>query len=150
MVTHSHRWASLFSPFSLFIPLRPVCKRQTSVCTTSKWKRVKDNRLGFRFHLRLKRQHININIDINIYINIKNAQTHTQTRKRNQRKTFVCCKRKTETPNFRLLATNGGRKWEFVFLGWQTINGNRGLLFQQTCPSMLIVMIICKNQIIKC
>ncbi len=29
--------------------------------------------------------------------------------------------------------TNGKRK--FVLLGRQTINGNRRLLFQQTCPS---------------
>jgi hypothetical protein len=37
---------------------------------------------------------------------------------------FVYCKR------------NGKRM--FVFLGRQTINGNRRLLFQQTCPSMPI------------
>jgi hypothetical protein len=55
----------------------------------------------------------------------------------------------TEKSNFRLLAANGKqkrhtsvfvlcrRKTKFVFLGWQTINGNRRLLFQQTCPSMI-------------
>jgi hypothetical protein len=32
-----------------------------------------------------------------------------------------------------LFATNRNRKRKFVFLGRQTINGNR--LFQQTCPS---------------
>jgi hypothetical protein len=29
-------------------------------------------------------------------------------------------------------------KWKVVFLGRQTINGNRRLLFQKTCPSMLL------------
>jgi hypothetical protein len=43
--------------------------------------------------------------------------------KGNWQLSFVCCKRKTETENF-------------VFLGLQTINGNRRLLCQQTCPSM--------------
>jgi hypothetical protein len=49
--------------------------------------------------------------------------------------------------NFRLVAANrnGKRpffdcKWKqkqkFVFLCWLTLNGNRQLLFQQTCPSM--------------
>ncbi len=33
-------------------------------------------------------------------------------------------------------AENGNEKQNFVFLGQQTINGNRRLLFQQTCPSM--------------
>jgi hypothetical protein len=32
---------------------------------------------------------------------------------------------------------NGKRK--FVYLGRQTINGNRHLMFQQTCPSMRII-----------
>jgi hypothetical protein len=39
---------------------------------------------------------------------------------------------KTENGNFRLFSANG--KWKFVFLGQQTMNGNRCLLFQQTCP----------------
>jgi hypothetical protein len=42
-----------------------------------------------------------------------------------------------ENGNFRLLAANGNGKRKFVFLGRQTINGNRRLLFQQTCLSML-------------
>ncbi len=49
---------------------------------------------------------------------------------------FVSCKQKTETANFSFFTANGKRKWNFVFLGRQTINGNRRLLFQQTCPSM--------------
>jgi hypothetical protein len=36
----------------------------------------------------------------------------------------------------------GKRKWKFVFLGRQTINGNRRLLCQQTCPSTQIHMIV--------
>jgi hypothetical protein len=36
--------------------------------------------------------------------------------------------------NFRLFAEE--KKWKFVFLGRQTINGNGRLLFQQTCLSM--------------
>ncbi len=31
------------------------------------------------------------------------------------------------------------RIWKFVFLSRQMINGNRRLLFQETCPSMLIL-----------
>ncbi len=31
------------------------------------------------------------------------------------------------------------RKTEVFFLGRQTINGNRRLLFQQTCPSLLML-----------
>jgi hypothetical protein len=66
------------------------------------------------FHL--ERQHINININIKIY-------THTL-------KTEL-----KEEDNISLFAANGKRK--FVFLGRQMINGNRRLLFQQTCPSIL-------------
>jgi hypothetical protein len=43
-------------------------------------------------------------------------------------------KRKTETPNFRMFAANRNEKRKFDFLGRQTINVNRRLLFQQTCP----------------
>jgi hypothetical protein len=55
-----------------------------------------------------------------------------------QKLPFVFCKQKTETTNFRLFAANGNGKHQrtFVFLGRQTINGNRQLLFQQTFPSM--------------
>jgi hypothetical protein len=49
---------------------------------------------------------------------------------------FVCCKQKTETANFRFFTANGKSKWNFVFLGRQTRNGNQRLLFRQTCPSM--------------
>ncbi len=35
-----------------------------------------------------------------------------------------------------LFTVNGKGKRTFVFLGRQTRNGNRGLLCQQTCPSM--------------
>jgi hypothetical protein len=59
------------------------------------------------------------------------------TEKRNFR---FFCKRKTETANLRLFAANGMEKRTFVFLGQRTINGNRRLLFQQTCPSMTIDM----------
>jgi hypothetical protein len=58
----------------------------------------------------------------------------------------------TENRNFRLFAANtkGKRQtsicllqmetenWKFVFIGRQTINSNRRLLFQQTCPSLEI------------
>ncbi len=40
-----------------------------------------------------------------------------------------------ENCNFRFFPANGNRKRKVVFLGWQTINGNPQLLFQQTCPS---------------
>jgi hypothetical protein len=51
---------------------------------------------------------------------------------------FVRCKRKTERANF--LCFYGKGKWKFVFLGRHTLNGNRHLLFQQTCPSMYFTM----------
>jgi hypothetical protein len=58
---------------------------------------------------------------------------------------FVFCKLKTEMANFRLFAANGKHMFyaengnqTFVFLVQQTTNGNRRLLFQQMCPSMLI------------
>jgi hypothetical protein len=54
-----------------------------------------------------------------------------------QQLVFVFCKRKKETTNFHLFAANGNGKRKFVFIGWQMINSNQGLLFQQTCPSML-------------
>ncbi len=50
------------------------------------------------------------------------------------RTSIVGKKRNTETSNFHWFAANGKRK--FVFLGRQTINSNRPLLLQQTCPSM--------------
>jgi hypothetical protein len=34
---------------------------------------------------------------------------------------------------------NGNGKQKFVFLGRQTINGNQGLLFQQTCTTMQLL-----------
>jgi hypothetical protein len=39
--------------------------------------------------------------------------------------------------SFPYVAANGNGKQKFVFLDRQTINCNRLLLFQQTCPSML-------------
>jgi hypothetical protein len=38
--------------------------------------------------------------------------------------------------NFLLFSAKGKRQTEVCFLGRQTINGNRRLLFLQTCPSM--------------
>jgi hypothetical protein len=46
-------------------------------------------------------------------------------------------KQKRQT-NFRSFSANG--KWKFVYLGRQTKNGNRRLLFRQRCPSMVICM----------
>ncbi len=43
-------------------------------------------------------------------------------------------KRKTELISLRLFAANGNGKRTTVFLGRQTVNGNQGLLFQETCP----------------
>ncbi len=59
---------------------------------------------------------------------------------------FVCCKRKTETANFRLYCTaNGNRKRNFVFLGQQMINSSRRLLYQPACPSMMTSRISCDH-----
>jgi hypothetical protein len=53
-----------------------------------------------------------------------------------EKKTSVCF---LQTGNrmaiFRLFDANENGKQMFVFLGWQTKNGNRLLLFQQTCLS---------------
>ncbi len=45
---------------------------------------------------------------------------------------------KNATANFSLFAANGNGKQNFVFLGQQTINGNRQLLFQQSWQCMLL------------
>jgi hypothetical protein len=50
---------------------------------------------------------------------------------------------KTETANFRLFTAyfrffSANRKWKFVFLGRETINSDRRLLFQQTCLSLIV------------
>ncbi len=42
--------------------------------------------------------------------------------------------------NGKLPLFSANRKWKLVFLGRQTINGNQHLLFQQTCPSMLVIV----------
>jgi hypothetical protein len=66
---------------------------------------------------------------------------------------FVCCKWKTETQtsvcllqkengNSKLPFLSCKRKQKFVFLGLQSINGNRRLLFQQMCPSMHLHLFI--------
>jgi hypothetical protein len=63
----------------------------------------------------------------------------------------------TKKANFRLFAANGKWKWKIsicllqtemekrkiVFLGRQTTNVNRLLLFQQTCPSKVITLLKC-------
>jgi hypothetical protein len=49
----------------------------------------------------------------------------------------------TENENFHLFAAN--RKKKFVFLGRQTINGNRRLLFQQTRPLCMKAWTCSKN-----
>jgi hypothetical protein len=62
-----------------------------------------------------------IDIDVNLYIYVQ-IVTHLYTENGNAKQPFVFCKQKTEDGSF--------------FLGRQTINGNRRLLCQQTCPSM--------------
>jgi hypothetical protein len=52
---------------------------------------------------------------------------------------IACGKWKAEMAKVRLFATNGNGKQKFVFIGWQTINSNRLMTFQQTCPSMCII-----------
>ncbi len=61
-------------------------------------------------------------------------QTESRT-KRKRQLLFVSCKRKIEMTNFCLFAANGNAK--FLFLGRQILNGNRRLLFQKMCPSMV-------------
>ncbi len=51
---------------------------------------------------------------------------------------IACGKWKAEMANVPLFATNGNEKQKFVFIGWQTINSNRLMTFQQPYPSMCI------------
>jgi hypothetical protein len=51
---------------------------------------------------------------------------------------FVCCKRKTEAENLPFFDANGNGNRKFVFIGLETVNGNRRLLFQQTYPTMYV------------
>jgi hypothetical protein len=44
-----------------------------------------------------------------------------------------------EATYFRLFDANGNGKQKFVFHGQQAMNSNRQLLFQQLCPSMVLV-----------
>jgi hypothetical protein len=60
-----------------------------------------------------------------------------QTENGNGQLPFVCCKQKMDTENFRLFAAYRNGKRTFVFLGWQMVNGNQLLLYQQTCSSMV-------------
>ncbi len=62
---------------------------------------------------------------------------------------FVCCKWQTEMANLGLFPADGKRKRKFVFLGWKTINGNRHLLFQRTCPSMYVYTFSSPSVILK-
>jgi hypothetical protein len=55
---------------------------------------------------------------------------------------YVCCKQKTETANFRLFDAKGNGKQKIVFLGRQTINANRRLLFQQTGPPIAFTLLV--------
>jgi hypothetical protein len=59
----------------------------------------------------------------------------------------LVCFLQTETANFRFFAAYRNGKWSFVFLGRQTINDGRRLLFQQTLPSMTTIRITRKQQI---
>jgi DNA polymerase/3'-5' exonuclease PolX len=54
-----------------------------------------------------------------------------------QQFSFICCKRKTETANFHMFAGNKNGKRKFVILARQKLNGNRRLLFQLMCLSIL-------------
>ncbi len=152
-----HRWASPFSPSSPLVRLvrlqtfnfRLFLRQQTdkeklSLVQWENGKRIRENCLGLSFPFFCRKwQHININININVNINSKinvNIKmnininnfiyTCTHTSLPNTRK-----KKLTENGNFRLFAVNRNGKRKFVFLGRQTINANRRLLFQQMYPS---------------
>ncbi len=100
-------------------------KWQSSVCTISKDKRTKDNRLGFCFPFETAAYMYTVNLNGSIYIYTENKT------KGKWQFLFVCCKWETETVNSYLFAANRNGKQKFVFLGWQTVNGNWRLLFQQ-------------------
>jgi hypothetical protein len=52
------------------------------------------------------------------------------------------CLLQTENGNGKLSFVCSNQKWKFVLLNRQKINGNRWLLFQQTCPSMPLMNVI--------
>jgi hypothetical protein len=83
--------------------------------------------------------HVSMSICLHVYVSMFQEFPKRKTELNRKRQfPFVCYKRKTETANFHLFAANENGKRRFVILGRQTINGNRRLLFQQTCPSMPI------------
>jgi hypothetical protein len=89
-------------------------------------KQIKENCLGFCFPLVLFSVYTNIYIYFHIYIYIYIY-------------VFIYGKRKWQS--FICSANRNGKR-KFVFLGWETINGNQRLLFQQKCPSVVITFSI--------
>jgi hypothetical protein len=127
-----------------------LCPQQTSDFTMSNGKRIKENRLGFLFRLMSPRLHVSMYPRPHVFVSpclhclrvsmsprFRNSQTENGTI-RKWKLTFVLCKWKTETENFRLFVANGNGK-RTIYLGRQIINGKRRLLFQQTCLSMVLV-----------
>jgi hypothetical protein len=76
-------------------------------------------------------------------LNVSGMQQTENRTNGKQQLLFVCCKRKTETANFRLFAANRNGKRKFVFLGQQMINGIQRLLSQQMSPFMLFLKKVC-------
>jgi hypothetical protein len=143
----THRWASPFSPFSLFANRITFHffdnKRKNDKLPFARWangKLIKENRPVFRFlydvFLCKIAAYICIYINISLFIYIINIYIYI----------FICIhiykeNGTYENCNFCLFSANGNRKRNFVFLGRQMIN-DRWLLFKQTCPSMTVLLAI--------
>ncbi len=80
--------------------------------------------------------HVSIHVSMSPCLHVPRIRQAQNGTNEKRQLLFVGCKQKMETENFRLFAENRNIKGKFVFLGRQTMNGNRRLLFQQTCPSM--------------
>jgi hypothetical protein len=101
----------LHNNFCLFLR-KQMDKRQTFICTMSKCRQIKENRLGFCFPFESATYLYLRYICIFIYLSM-----------------YMLC--------FNIYIYISGKR-KFVFPSWQTINGNQCLLYQQMCSSLVI------------
>ncbi len=124
---YTHRWARPFSLFSLFAnELLPFIFSPTNGQTTN-----------FRLHGEQTARKFTwasiFPFEMAAYIHIRKTEL--------REKATTVCLLKIENGSGKLLflCRKQKRKKKVVFLSRQMINGDRRLLFQRTCPSMLIL-----------
>jgi hypothetical protein len=108
--------------FRLFLR-QQTNKRQLPFARWANGKRIKENRMGFRFPFSVWCLYLHVN-------GIPHAENGTNGKRQLP---FVFFKRETEMANFRFFFVCWKlkrKKRKFVFLGRRTINGNPRLLFQ--------------------